>query len=105
MAGLWRNEKATPEGKYLVKRRDGSIPEWPSFVIGARDPAAPAALREYAAVSQRNGLDIAYVMDILSLADEFEEYRNAHGSGKPDSGHDTVDNPTIVEEMKHGRSA
>src|ERR1700704_5669978 len=38
--GLWRNQEGTREGKYLVQRRDGSIPEWPYFVIGARDPAA-----------------------------------------------------------------
>ena len=46
--GLWRNNPETPEGKYLVKRRDGTIPEWPYFVMGAADGASPDALREYA---------------------------------------------------------
>ena len=37
-SGLWRTEEGTPEGKYLVQRRDGSVVEWPNFVIGAKDP-------------------------------------------------------------------
>lgn len=36
VSGLWRNNPETPEGKYLVKRRDGTVPEWPSFVLGLR---------------------------------------------------------------------
>ena len=32
------------EGKFLVVRRDGSIPHWPHFVLGARDPAAPGVM-------------------------------------------------------------
>ncbi|HXI43902.1 MAG TPA: hypothetical protein VNH83_28225 [Bryobacteraceae bacterium] len=40
-AGLWRKNPETPEGKYLVKRRDGSVVDWPNFVLGAKDPAAP----------------------------------------------------------------
>lgn len=48
LVGLWRDNPDTPEGKYLVKRRDGSVVEWSSFVLGPRDPAAPAGLRAYA---------------------------------------------------------
>ena len=48
LTGLFRDNPATPEGKYLVKRRDGTVVEWPSFVLGARDPHAAAALRAYA---------------------------------------------------------
>lgn len=48
MKGLYRDNPKTPEGKYLVKRRDGTVPEWPSFVLGAKDPMAPAALLAYA---------------------------------------------------------
>lgn len=29
MAGIWRNNPETREGKYLVQRRDGTIPDWP----------------------------------------------------------------------------
>jgi hypothetical protein len=35
--GLWRDDPATPEGKYLVMRRDGTVVEWPNFTIGAKD--------------------------------------------------------------------
>lgn len=41
MAGLFSNQPATKEGKYLVQRRDGTVPDWPWFVLGARDPIAP----------------------------------------------------------------
>lgn len=34
MARLWRNNEGTREGKYLVQRRDGTVPEWPYFVMG-----------------------------------------------------------------------
>ena len=37
------------DGKYLVLRRDGTIPEWPNFVIGGYDPCAAPAMRAYAA--------------------------------------------------------
>lgn len=43
LTGLWRRNPETPEGKYLVKRRDGSVVEWPNLVMGAKDPAAPGS--------------------------------------------------------------
>lgn len=74
-AGLWRNNKTTPEGKYpVVLRRDGTIPEWDWFVLGSRDPAAPAALRAYARECQYRGMDPVYWRDVLNLADEFEKF-------------------------------
>ena len=105
MARLWRNDPKSPEGKYLVKRRDGSIPEWPSFVIGAKDPNAPPALRAYAQMARINGMDEQYCADVRDLADEFEAYRKAHGEGEPDSGHDVIDDPDTIAEMRQGRSA
>ena len=38
MAGLHRSDPKTKEGKFLVTRRDGTIPKWPHFVLGGRDP-------------------------------------------------------------------
>lgn len=105
LAGLWRNNPDTPEGKYLVKRRDGTVVEWPNFVIGARDPAAPAALRAYAVAAKRLGMSAGYTDDILRLADEFEAYRAAYGEGDPDRGKHRKDDPTTIAEMKSGRSA
>lgn len=105
LSGLWRKNKDTPEGKYLVKRRDGTIPEWPSFVIGAKDPAAPAALRAYANKARALGMNENYVSDVLSLAEEFERYRLTHGEGDPDRGRHRKDDTQTVKEMRGGKSA
>ncbi len=104
MHGLWRDDPKTPEGKYLVKRRDGTVPEWPSFTLGARDPAAPAALRAYATVALELGLDEEYAMSVMRLAEEFEQYRAEHGAGDPDRGQHRKDDPATIAEMKLGRS-
>jgi hypothetical protein len=100
LSGLWRNSAETPEGKYLVKRRDGSIPEWPNFVIGAKDPCAPVALRAYAAEAERQGYNTAYVVDLYDLADKFEHYRIVHGTGDPDRGRHRKDDPATIAEMR-----
>jgi hypothetical protein len=102
--GLWRDNPDTPEGKYLVKRRDGTIPDWPSFTLGARDPCASAALRAYASEAYRLGLDKAYVNSVSRLADEWDEYRKQHGEGDPDKGKYRQDDPATIEEMKQGKS-
>jgi hypothetical protein len=104
MHGLWRDDPKTPEGKYLVKRRDGTIPEWPSFTLGARDPCAPAALRAYAAEAQRWGIDNEYADSVRRLADEFERYRHDHGAGDPDRGPHRKDDPETIKEMRKGKS-
>lgn len=102
--GLWRN--AIKGGKYLVQRRDGSIPEWPYFVLGARDPAAAFALREYADESERQGRDARYVADVRQLADEFECELLAAGTGDPDAVPHRVDDPGVVRLMeRHSRGA
>lgn len=100
LSGLWRRNAQTPEGKYLVTRRDGTIPDWPNFVIGAKDPAAPAALRAYAAEARRVGMNAQYVADILWLAEEFEHYRAEHGEGDPDRGRHRKDDPATILKMK-----
>jgi len=81
---LVRRNPETPEGKYLVTRRDGSKPEWPYFVLGARDPAAALTLSAYANACECYGIDPEYVADVRKLVTEFEEYRIANGSGNPD---------------------
>lgn len=104
-SGLWRKNPATPEGKYLVKRRDGTVVEWPNFVLGARDPAAPAALRAYAQEAQRLGMNMEFVRDVLRLAEEFEQYCEARGEGDPDKGPHRKDDPQTIKEMRHGFSS
>jgi hypothetical protein len=105
LTGLWRENPDTPEGKYLVKRRDGTVVEWPSFVLGAKDPAAPAALRAYALEAARRGMNADYVSGIRRLAEAFVQYRIANGEGDPDRGRHRTDDPATVEEMRKGRSA
>ena len=106
MSGLWRNRPDTPEGKYLVQRRDGSIPRWPWFVIGANDPAAPAALREYADEAERLGMDFRYVEDIRAMAEDWQASQIAYGTtGDPDAAPDLVDDQSVVEMMRKGNSA
>lgn len=105
MSGLWRNNPDTPEGKYLVKRRDGTVPDWPFFVLGAADPIAPYALRCYASEAERKGLDPEYVLDLHRLAYVFEDYRQRSGDGDPDAPRHRVDDPATVAEMRKGRGA
>lgn len=92
-------------GKFLVLRRDGTVPDWPAFVLGARDPAAPAALRAYAVAAANRGMDTAFVDDVHKLANEFEEYRRKNGEGDPDAPPHRKDLPIIIEMMKLGKGA
>jgi hypothetical protein len=105
MARLWRNNPATPEGKYLVTRRDGTTPEWPYFVIGAKDPASPAALRSYADAAEREGMDPQYVSDVRGLADDFERYRMEAGGGDPDAPRHRKDDPATIAKMREARGS
>lgn len=105
MPGLWRNAEGTREGKYFVQRRDGTVPGWPFFVMGASDPAAPDALDAYAAAAHGHGMDADYVADIRNLADEFRRWRNEHGEGDPDAPRHRVDDPAIVARMREGLGA
>jgi hypothetical protein len=105
MAGLWRNRSDSPEGKYLLKRRDGTIPQWPFFVIAASDPAAPTAINAYARKARNLGMDSQYIEDLFRLADEFEQWRIDHGDGDPDAPRHRIDDPAIIAEMRRGRGA
>lgn len=105
MPGLWRNNDNACEGKYLVQRRDGTVPEWPFFVIAATDPAAPAALHAYADAASMYGMDYEYSRDIHELAAEFVRWRREHGAGDPDAPPHRIDNPEIIAKMREGRAA
>lgn len=104
MARLWRNTEGTREGKYLVTRRDGTIPQWPYFVIAASDPAAPAALWAYAKACEENGMDPEYVADLKKLSGDFGIWRGLHGAGDPDAPRHRTDDPATIEKMRqaHG---
>lgn len=99
---LWKNVDTTREGKYLVIRRDGTVPDWPHFVLGARDPAVPAALLAYADAAESLGYDIGFVADVRALAIEFDEYRQAHGNGDADAAPHRRDDPETITKMQKG---
>lgn len=99
---LWVHSKEHAEGKFLVVRRDGSIPAWPHFVLGARDPAAPPTLRAYADAHERLGADPEYVASVRRLADEFEAYRASEGAGDPEAAPHRKDDPDVIHVMRGG---
>jgi hypothetical protein len=99
--GLWR-KNGVAGGKYLVTRRDGTVPEWPSFVLGAKDPAAEEALRAYAREAERRRFDPRFVADVKVLADEFMNYREERGEGDPDGAPHRKDDPATVSRMLAG---
>ena len=61
--------------KYVVVKRDGSIPPWPQFVLGAADPAAPAALRTYATMAKALGVEKSYTDLVMEHAQKFNNWR------------------------------
>lgn len=97
---IWAKTKEFFEGKFLVVRRDGTVPHWPHFVLGARDPAAPKALEAYARECERIGLDLEYCSSILQLAADFANYRLDHGRGDPDAPPHRKDNPDVIAAMR-----
>ena len=76
-------------GKYLLVRRDGTVPAWCNlaYVLGPRDPATPIALRAIAnhAMEESKNPDLDYVQSLLDRADECDRYREQHGAGDPKS--------------------
>ena len=97
---IWAKTKEFFEGKFLVVRRDGSVPHWPHFVLGARDPAAPYALHAYASRCHDLGLDREYVDSLHALAADFERYREDNGDGDPDAPPHRTDDPFVIHAMR-----
>lgn len=97
---IWAKTDEFKEGKFLVVRRDGSIPAWAHFVLGARDPAAPFALMAYADKCAELGFDAEYVASIRELAADFERYRNREGSGDPEARPHRKDDPAVIDVMR-----
>lgn len=106
LVGLFRDHIDTPEGKYLIKRRDGTVPPWPSFVLGGADPHAEVALRAYAdSIEKDPEADPNFIAGLRRWADEFKRYREEYGHGDPTRHAHRKDDPVTIEEMKKGRSA
>jgi hypothetical protein len=93
-------------GKYLVMRRDGTVVEWSSFVLGARDKHAKKALLAYAdSIEEDPDCHPDLPASIRRLADEFEEERKRLGPGDPTRGKHRKDNPLVLLLMQQGKSA
>lgn len=97
---IWAKTEEFSEGKYLVVRRDGTVPHWKHFVIGARDPAAPEALKAYADIAERMGYEKEYVASVRELADDFLRYREQHGLGDPEAPPHRIDDPNVLQVMR-----
>lgn len=107
---VWaKTDGSVSEGKYLVVRRDGTIPAWPHFVIAAADPSAQAALSAYARDAASRGLDAEYVDSVQELAGDFGRYsyrhqmqalEGKHKGADPDKGPHRIDNPAVIEMMR-----
>lgn len=98
----WARTEIIAEPKFLVVRRDGTIPPWPHFVMGARDPWVPAALNAYADAAAADGADADFVADIRQLAESFVAHRMQHGAGDPDAPRHRTDDPSILQIMRDG---
>lgn len=79
--------------KFLVQRRDATVPEWPWLVMGA---AAPHALRAYAEAAETYGMDLEHCHQVRLLAQRFEDWRRENYTGDPDGKPHREDDPVIV---------
>ena len=108
MSGLFRNDPSMREGKYpVLLRRDGTVPEWEWFVLGERDPAAPAAIEAYAAEAERLGFDPKYVTDLRNMASSWiaaqmleahdrEQRKRQDKPADPDGARHRKDDPDVL---------
>jgi len=100
--GLWRNDPATPEGKYpIVLRRDGTPLESRYFVMTLKDPATAAALTAYANEAACRGYAPGYVADVRELAAQSKEIAAEDQGLKkptadPDAPRHRKDNPVVL---------
>lgn len=98
---VWAKTDEFSEGKFLIVRRDGTTPEWPHFVMGARDPAVPIALIRYADQAIACGMDPAFAASVVELSEDFKRYRETTGAGDPDAPPHRIDLPLAIGMMRH----
>lgn len=86
--------------KYLVMRRDGTIPKWPYFVLGGADPYAREALLAYADTIETQQGDKEYADSVRDLAEDFENWRITNTTGDPTAPPHRKDEPSVVDAME-----
>lgn len=89
--------------KFLVFRRDGSVPEWPYLVLGGRDPEAIEAVRDLAEYAADHGRDPDYVSSLRELANRMDAYMVEYGEGDPDAAPHRTDDPWILQTWESRR--
>lgn len=89
-----------PEGKYLVIRRDGSIPSWPCFVLGGRDPYVPAALEAYAKAVRDTGGNEEYAQLVEQRATDFRLYAQSVGYSRPEEPNQFIEHEGVARAMR-----
>lgn len=109
MGKLFFETPGYTEGKYLVMRRDGTIPPWPHFVLGGCDPIVPWALRAYAAFALLYLRDWGYCKSVWRFARHMALFRKATAGllkkADPNARPHRVDDPIVVAEMRTKTSA
>lgn len=91
------------KGKYLVVRRDGTVPVWANFVIGAYDPCAAPAMRAYGEAARAQGYAPDFVASCFELADQFERTaasEEARAKADPDAPPHRKDLPEVLAMMR-----
>ena len=103
---IFRDNPKTPEGKYLVLRRDGTVPPWPWFVMGGADPMVPWALRFYCLLGfVMRHYSWGYVKSMWRFTRAMQKYRREHGTGDPGKGPHRRDDQETIAKMRQGWSA
>ena len=110
MAGLWRNDSETPEGKYpIVLRRDGAVVTKPYFVLLDCDPGFVDAMTAYADKHKELGSDPAFVQQIYDWVNDVINDTNAGDitPGDPDAPRHRTDDPVVIAWARsvHSKSA
>jgi hypothetical protein len=86
--------KTMMKDKFLVIRRDGTVPEWPWFVLGGRSPWSLEAAKAYLGAAERGGADEAHLEAIRGIVAAME----AHPKG---GDHEFgPDDPSILQVMR-----
>ncbi len=85
-----------PGKKFLVLRRDGTIPEWPWFVMGAEDPLAAGALYHYAGLCEEAGYSKEYVDMVMRAVDAMQSWAATKAMQRPDQAPPRKEDPSVL---------
>lgn len=103
MSGFWKSKLGKRVRKYLVVRRDGTVPPWDWFVLAESDPAAPDALVAYADKCEELGnTSPQYVADVRTMAQDWAEHQGSIPAGDPGAPKHRTDDPITLWRLHDG---